>query len=171
MLDLETLSTRSNAVILVIAAVKFNRTKGVVEEPEFYRHIDIDSCKAVGLTTDDITIKWWNQQSEAVRNEAFGGVRLPLYNVLKEFRTWYGNNVSNIWCQGANFDIPILDEAYKRCKIESPWKFWEVRDTRTLYDVAKFRQKDLQRKGDNHNALHDCRHQISCVVESFRKIK
>lgn len=55
MLDLETLSTRTNAVILVIAAIKFNRN-----DPElplerlqtFYRRIDIQSCVEVGMHTD-----------------------------------------------------------------------------------------------------------------------
>ena len=40
-IDIETLSTRSNASILIIAGIKFNRNNAFVEENSFYKRIDL----------------------------------------------------------------------------------------------------------------------------------
>jgi hypothetical protein len=52
MIDLETYSTEKNAIILTIGAVKFDRSfkEDTIENCEtFYKRINIDSCKKVGL--------------------------------------------------------------------------------------------------------------------------
>ena len=77
MIDLETLSTRSNARILIIAAVKFNRTGVITDEARaeiprdadtFYRRIDMSTGHI-----DQNTITWWNKQPPDIYNEAFKG--------------------------------------------------------------------------------------------------
>ncbi|MBS0627420.1 MAG: 3'-5' exoribonuclease, partial [Verrucomicrobia bacterium] len=88
---------------------------------------------------------------------------------LVDFREWYGQS-PKIWCQGASFDIPILQEAYARCNMEPPWKFWTVRDTRTVYDIANFNSKDLPAT-NLHHALFDCQHQIHAIKIALSKIK
>lgn len=171
MLDLETLSTRSNAVILVIAGVKFDRKDKhipVENMDTFYRRVDIESCKAVGMDINQDTVKWWNSQEKKVRDEAFNGDRFPLKQALREFTTWYGN-AKTIWSQGATFDIPILAEAYARCNMSEPWKYYNGRDTRTIYDLAGINPWNLP-KGDEHNALADCWRQIWGVKTSFQKL-
>lgn len=174
MLDLETLSTRMNATILIIAAIKFNikdKHISVDKMDKFYRRIDIESCKEVGLHVDENTVKWWDAQDEKIRTEVFHSDRVPLKTALVEFTDWYNNGIKpeRIWSQGANFDIPILGEAYKYCGMEIPWKYWQARDTRTIYELAQMSQRDLP-KNNLHHALYDCQRQICGVKESYRRL-
>ena len=73
-IDIETLSTLPNAIILTIGAIKFNRFEKLKEFDDYetlYIRIDIKSCQNVGLTSDISTIKWWKEQNKDVRYEAF----------------------------------------------------------------------------------------------------
>ena len=174
MIDLENLSTRSNAVILVIAGIKFDRNdtskKPLSEFNSFYRRVDIKSCTDIGLHIDQKTLDWWNTQPAKVRNEAFNdNGRIPIKQALSEFSKWYGKS-THLWCNGANFDAPILDNAYIACGMSPPWMFWQVRDTRTIYELAGLTAKDLQNP-NKHNALSDCHYQIYGVQESIRRLK
>lgn len=174
MLDLETLSTRSNASILVIAAIKFDRhsniSKPTTTSPnQFYAKIDTNSCSQLGMHIDPKTIHWWWEQDSKIREEAFGNPREDLKSVLLRFSKWYGNSKA-IWSHGATFDIPILAEAYNLCGLEPPWKFWLARDTRTLFDITGIRQEDLPNE-NLHNALYDCWRQICGVQEALKRLK
>ena len=73
MVDLETLSTKNNATILTIGAIKFNLkdAPGEGEQNTFYMRVNLDSCKELGLDIDKNTEKWWNEQSPEAREEAF----------------------------------------------------------------------------------------------------
>jgi hypothetical protein len=64
----------------------------------------------------------------------------------------------------------IMDEAYKRCGMVPPWKFWDERDTRTLYEVAGVKNWDLP-KNSKHHALHDCYRQIVGVHMSMNRLR
>ena len=172
MLDLETMSVRPHAVILVIGAIKFKRNEKYREKIDeknldnldtFYRRITISSCLEVGLHQDDETIKWWNTQNNEVKHEAIiNPDRVSLQEALNDFSSWLGKGSSKricIWGNGSDFDISILGEAYKRCDIAIPWKYWLVRDLRTLLDIGKIKMCDLPQT-NLHNALYDCYRQI-----------
>lgn len=172
MLDLETLSTRTHATILVIAALKFNRNASSTElknMDQFYAKIHLDSCSKLGMHTDPKTVRWWETQDPKIRQEAFGEPREDLITVLQRFSKWYGNS-KTIWSHGATFDIPILAEAYSRCGLEPPWKFWVARDTRTLFDITGIKTENLPTE-NLHNALHDCWRQVWGVQEGFKRLQ
>jgi hypothetical protein len=172
MLDLETLSTRGHATILAIAAIKFNSKTPVVDleiMDTFFEKVKINSCMNLDMHIDEKTVKWWKEQDSKIYDEMFGEPRDELKNVLEKFRKWFGN-CEKIWSHGATFDIPILSEAYSRCGLEVPWKFWNARDTRTLFDIANIRNKDLP--SDNaHHPVHDCWRQIYGVKEAFIRLR
>jgi len=171
MLDLETLSARSHAAILVIAAVKFDRHAKPTElekMDKFYRKITINSCRECGMHTDQRTVEWWKKQSKEIREEAFEGERITLKQALDEFSKWF-QGCDKIWSQGASFDVPILTEAYERCNKEIPWKFWNIRDTRTIYDLANLHPWNLP-KDKEHHALYDCWRQVWGVKESIKRL-
>lgn len=172
MLDIETLSTRNNASILAIAAIKFNSKtshKNFDDMEKFFAKVEIESCKSLDLHIDEKTVKWWEEQDKEIYNEMFGGVREDLKVILEKFKKWYGNS-EKIWSHGATFDIPILAEAYSRFGMETPWKFWNARDTRTLFDLAGITNRDLP-KNNLHHPLHDCWRQIYGVKESMKRLK
>lgn len=177
MIDLETLSVRPHAIILIIGAIKFNRNKFKwPTEPNFekyntfYRKIEIKSCTDVGLHRDPETELWWSSQDKDIQKEALGGIdRIQLKQALEEFAIWFRGSKC-IWGHGSSFDITILGEAYKRCRMEIPWKFWLVRDTRTLFDLGNVKMGDLPTY-NKHHALYDCYRQILGVQKSFDRLE
>ena len=75
--------------------------------------------------------------------------------------------VDEFWCQGALFDYAILQHLYKQMETPVPWNYWQIRDSRTVFnmmpqDPRKGMQKDL------HNALADCYYQAKCLQKVYK---
>lgn len=181
MLDLETLSTKSNAVILTIGAIKITKdviNSGILPPLEnlntFYRRINIQSCIDIGLETDQDTINWWKKQKpeaifEAIENQD----RIPIKQALQEFITWFGLDTNEeVWAQGIDFDCVILRNAIEKCGLSIPWKFWNCRDSRTVLSLTGINLKNIETTSNlvKHNALSDCYLQLLGLFESFRYI-
>ena len=170
MLDLETLSVRPDAAIIVIGAIKFFRKGNMLsieDSDKFYKRITVESCKEAGLRIDEPTMEWWKSQDKNVLYEALENPdRVPLKQALKEFTEWIGNSKC-VWGNGDDFDCTILGESFSRCGMEIPWKFFLTRDCRTLFDLAGIKKADLP-SGLEHHAIHDCYRQIVGVKRSLR---
>jgi hypothetical protein len=163
MIDIETLGTRSNAAILSIGAVKFNIISEFVEdcgENAFHAHINPDSCFEKGLTYDQPTLDWWKEQDkkaqDKIAKECING--LDIKYVLQKFSEWLSkNNLDNtqVWGNGSSFDISILESAFRACNLSIPWKYYNIRDVRTIAWLA-MKRKDLD-KIERHKATleHD----------------
>ena len=103
MVDLETLSTKPDAVILTFAAMKFDPCNDARKESEerifnskhsFYKRIDLESCVSLGQTIDEHTIDWWAKQDDKVKEEAFAlENRHSIETVLKDL-IWSTSNFS-----------------------------------------------------------------------------
>lgn len=170
MLDLETWGTYPGCAIRSIGAVAFS-LGGAIHSSTFYRNIEDASCEALDMHKDGATEVWWSKQPAAAQ-ELLGKDQQPLPTVLSEFWSWFkGVEGVQLWSQGANFDIPILEAAYRITGITMPWKFWNARDTRTVYDIADFKYHDETRDGVEHYALDDCMHQIKLVHAALHKLK
>jgi hypothetical protein len=164
MIDIETLGTAPGAAILSIGAVLFGPA-GLGDT--FYAPVLLQSCTAVGLTIDAATVGWWFTQSEEARAAAFRPDAATLPEVLLAFSCWFAaRGVKRPWCHGATFDVPLLDAAYKTCGMTSPWDFWSVRDTRTLYDLAGITVD--RNSGVHHNALDDAKAQAEAAIAALR---
>jgi len=139
MLDLETLSTRPWSVILTLGAIKFSPWEEDVE---------------------------WATQTEEVREEALGtDGRISINDMLNQLNRFLVG-VDNIWCQGPAFDIVILEDLYRQVGRPTPWQFWQIRDSRTLFGVHGD-PREKNRHGA-HNALIDCYYQ-ACAVQHIYK--
>lgn len=68
MIDLETLGTASNSVILQIGACHFDLGPGDEPHDTFERTVTIDSCLRAGLIVNGSTVEWWLHQSETARH-------------------------------------------------------------------------------------------------------
>ena len=67
----------SNAIIVTIGAVKFDRdncVKSLEKCDTFYRRISIDSCKKVKLQSAQVTLDWWETQPKEVKYEALENI-------------------------------------------------------------------------------------------------
>jgi exodeoxyribonuclease VIII len=136
MLDLETAGTGPTAAIIQIGAVVF-----ALDDPltswTFERTVALQSSLFAGGSVDVATIDWWCNRpietQEAVANQA-----VTLLSALTGFTDWFNEQQDPIylWANGAAFDPPILESAYRSLGLPVPWKYSLVRDTRTLYQLA-----------------------------------
>lgn len=168
MLDLETMSTESNAAIIAIGAVKFDpKTKQITDR--FYTRVDLQSCKDAGLDISASTVMWWLQQSEAARSE-FKGQLPPLRTALAGFTAWMGKmpgdiGHTSVWGNGATFDNVILTNAYSAVGIERPWKYNKDRCYRTIKSLFPNVKTPETPALVAHRADHDAEYQAIHLMQ------
>lgn len=158
MIDLETYDTATTAVILSIGAVKFNDNRII---DEFYINVDPKSCLEIGLTQNNDTIEWWNKQGKEAK-DILEKDQVSIQEALTKFNFWYGSVSLPTWGNGANFDNPIMETAYKYSRINCPWKFWHDRCFRTIKSIFPI-QMDFT--GIKHYALDDAIYQAKMLIE------
>ena len=153
MIDLETMGNGPTAAIVSIGAVSFNST-GATDDG-LYIPVNLQSCVDAGLSIDVDTVQWWMQQSAEARSALDDSRSIPLKDALTklDFYTTSWPSEIEIWGNGADYDNVILASAYRACKMETPWKFWQNRCYRTLKNLAP--QIKMERHGTHHNALDD----------------
>jgi len=164
MLDVESVSLKSNAAILSIGAAAFSPNEllaGEAIQDTFYLNVDVQTCVDLGLSFDWNTIMWLLKQDKAV-GEALQSNRLPLraalYNLVEFINN--GNN-DYVWSKPSRFDIPILENALSVCNIDVPWDRHKVMCAHTINSLL---DTDPTRKTyvpdtlglTAHNALDDC---------------
>jgi DNA polymerase elongation subunit (family B) len=168
MIDIETLSTNSNATILSIAAVKFNFNNE--ETQEFSINVNPASCKQYNLHIDPVTVEWWSEQPKDVQ-ESFSKDPVHLTDALTQLNNFIGEYDKNMsfWANGVAFDFAILEWAYKTTKIPCNWRYFQIRDARTVYAVSGLDFKKYARTGSHHNAIDDCLTQIKALKEVLKE--
>jgi hypothetical protein len=173
MLDLETWGTKPGSALRSVGSAFFNPETGAVGA-KFYANISRESCVAIGLTIDPGTEKWWSEQSREAQDALLVDQK-PFATAATGFHEFFkANGGVRVWCQGANFDSVLWEAACAKAwpsKSFIPWRFWNVRDTRTIYEAAGIDAKAIARAGTYHNALDDSLHQIRCVHEAFKVLR
>lgn len=165
MLDLETLGIKPGCQILSIGVAAFSLSGGCGDT--FYRNILGYGQEALGLTIDPNTQKWWSERSEEARQQLLVG-QVHILEAITDFLAWWKQTGAvRVWCQGANFDAPILEEVITRLGHKIPWRYDMVRDTRTAYHLYGLNPKSIKREGTYHNALDDALHQVRLVQAAY----
>ena len=72
MIDLETLGTKPDCVVLTLGAIKFNPYTQTEPDKGLYIRLDVDEQTKMGPSVDDGTLEWWGKQDKAIRDEALG---------------------------------------------------------------------------------------------------
>ena len=168
MIDLETIGNDYTGIFTTIGACVFNPLTGVIGS-KFYESISWESAVAAGRTITPDTIKWWMEQSKDATREILADGK-PLDIVLSDF-TKFVPKGSKVWGNGCNFDIGKLETAYGYYNV--PWKFYDIRDVRTVCELAKglVDRKDVAFIGERHNALDDAIHQATYVSKMIMAIE
>lgn len=169
MIDLETLSTNQDAAILSIGAVRFNPNTGEIADT-FHERIDFNSAIVNGHVSMDTLKFWFAADGNAGKLVASGTRMLP--EALTEFAEWLGQG-SIVWGNGATFDITILENTYKRLEMDTPWKFYDVRDCRTVEAMAESicERSEFERSGTHHDALDDAKYQAEYISGMWQKMR
>lgn len=166
MLDLETMGTRPGCVVRSIGAVAFHLTGEILDE--FYCNIDWASCVLAGLTVDNKTVEWWARQSEHAR-ASLDRDAIPLLEACRAFHAWCRKvGLTRVWGHGANFDPPVWEAACLAAGVSVPWKYSQVRDTRTMFDLCGYDFSGFAREGTHHHALDDARNQARYLAKAWQ---
>jgi hypothetical protein len=164
MIDLEGLATGPDTTILTIAAQTFDPFGSGHYDKHYYARVTLESQE--NRSIDDGTIEWWSTQPEHAREEAFGEQdRIPLDQALDELGRliWHSKL---IWSQGPTYDMNILEHAYKSYGKALPWKYYMVRDSRTVFSLWP----EQPIPPTSHHALEDCRRQIGMLQNTLRHL-
>ncbi len=169
MLDLETLGTEADCVVLTFGAVKFDPFN-FEKEPDqpLYIRINVEEQTESGRVVDPNTVDWWSKQPQAAQDEAMGeDGRIS----MDEFTTQLNRYIvgaDKIWAQGPLFDILILNHMYKHLGKPQPWQYWQIRDSRTVFDMGDDSAKTMN--GAAHNALADAFCQAKAVQAIYHQL-
>lgn len=174
MIDLETMSTAGDAAILSIGIQPFDpRGQGISEAAGLVIHVDLQACMNAGLRVDAATVMWWLSQTDDARAALVARAPVMLSEALRELTAFGQRNGgwswAKVWGNGAAFDIPILENAFRRCRLDIPWAYNNVLDVRTMKwlapDVPKVKPKVA------HDALSDAQAQALYVQDCHRALQ
>ena len=167
MIDLETLSTQPDAVILTVGGVKFDPSTQMKPYSEMYFRMDVDGQTELGRSVQQSTLDWWGQQPKEISEEALGDEnRISIEDACKKINK-FSSGVDVFWCQGPLFDYAILQNLYTQLNKPLPWAYWQIRDSRTLFSLVP---RENEKRIGLHNALQDCIFQAKKVQKVYRQL-
>lgn len=164
MIDLETLSTDPYALPIQIGARCFDLDTGELG-PSFERSV---VTKSKQFLMDLPTVKFWLSQPKEVIDRVFASP-ISLAKALDYLNAFFIQNTSDdvrVWANGASFDFPILQHAFRVEKNKmAPWQYKYERDARTFVKQWEVKwDKPLE-----HGALADCDIQVRGIVEAWKR--
>jgi Mesyanzhinovviridae exonuclease len=182
MLDLETLGTGPRAAIIQIGACAFELDGGFLKEithgdivtsGTFEVTVSAQSSLFAGLEIDSSTLHWWRYTAPAEARLAVveNVVSLPI--ALHALGIWWSAvEATTIWANGAAFDPPILESAYRAVNQVVPWSYRYVRDVRTILELATdLAGWERPHRSVAHTALADAIAQAEDVRSAWQALK
>lgn len=196
-LDLETLGLERGSMVVSVGAAVFDIDHPEVEPGgdlgQFHMHLLLEEQQKAGLTIDPGTVMWWMQQDDAARLDLVDGYHsntVPVHIALSMLSEWMeqvsGEELEpekpltvKVWCNGANFDAPMLREVYRRFGINCPWAWYNERCHRSvckayrdlLWLTADGTGDEPQFEGTYHNALEDAKHQARVLAYLHTQVR
>jgi 3' exoribonuclease, RNase T-like len=167
MVDVETLSSRSDAAIISIGVARFDES-GVLDtagwalkESEVRGHIDPQ------------TIYWWMKKSQAAKGFSFGGEEMAV-NAAVGFRSFIEQGCDELWANDPEFDCVIMrhwwDLTTQRQALGPfPVSFRASRSFRTLKALTHGRVDITDcYTGIAHNPIDDAAMQARAVIKMLK---
>ena len=181
MVDLETLGTNRDSIVLSIGLVAFDPTTKEIGEKLYIELTDtIEDQQNQGRTMSAATFRWWLQQGAAARmvfsDPPQPGVKRPgivasaLTDIMYFFQRNGGDKIE-LWGNGADFDNVILASLFETYLYKVPWSFSRNRCFRTMKRLSgimgNLRIQTPPFAGVPHNALDDALQQVTHLQEIF----
>lgn len=167
MVDLETMAVSPRAVVLTLGAVKFNPHCNGIQDSIYFK-IDLDDQDKLGREIDPNTLEWWAKQDPVIMEEAFSpNDRLPLTEAMSQFHK-FAWGCDAFWSHGATFDLVIIEDILRQLQHPLPWSYWQLRDTRSIFNLGLDPEMPQGRK---HDALQDAIRQAIGVQNVFAKLR
>jgi hypothetical protein len=139
--DFETVSTAPDAAPMQLAALVWKRNTDL-ESPftddAFCVGIDLRTCAVEGFSFDQDTIDWWSRQNEVAKQNVTEDECFGVDTAFQQFCEWIENMKKKheadtvcLWCQGQDFDFPILKTIARKFGLKMPVHMHYFRDCRT----------------------------------------
>ncbi len=173
MVDIETLGTKPNSVVLTVGGCKFDPFSLADPYDYFIMRLDVDEQTAQGRFVDDRTLAWWGRQAPEIQEEAFSlENRIDIKTFCTTFNKWLVG-VDIKWAQGPRFDYGILESLFDDFDHHINWAYWQEADSRTIFNLMPGDpRKDAQgNQTGHHDALADAIVQAIAVQKSFDHFK
>ena len=170
MIDLETLGTGSNSVVVSVGLVAFNISTGeIIAELDIGLNLN-QQIKTGGVIDGDTLEFHFAQAPDSIQKMAQRKI-LDVKEGLDIISNFIkANNITSIWGNGATFDNVILRNLYARHLKAFPLGFWTDRDLRTAVDIYNIDVGAVPFVGIKHYCLDDARHQVKILTDkSLRK--
>lgn len=173
MLDLETLGTGRDAMILQIGAVAFCPEQNLISSTEGYFQVNIRHDSLDMGVADAETVAWWMKQDRYARESVFEqDEAVDLHKALLMFKTFLTTYQPDYLWGAMNFDQPILRDAFGRASLAWPLKYWQDRDWRTLRDIAPLvGVEEPEFVGVKHTAGDDAFHEAGWALLILRRLE
>jgi len=177
MIDCETLSLESNAVIATIGAVVFKLDGEVEILDSFYSRLTLNDQTMNGRHISANTFIWWLQQSDEAKNEIYNPLleRLDAYHALVSLQDFcIEHSIETIWANGNMADCIWLRSIFKDFDLKYPVTFRNDLDFRTAKVLTETKRPNYKFKwpksGVKHNALDDAKNQAICLMHMFKDV-
>lgn len=177
MIDASTLGSISTSAISSICLIRFNPYTGKVFE-NLILNMDISLGLHLGAEVSSDSILWWMDQSDSARKNFINSQMdsMDPIDATILIKDWINSIEEEIdeelimWSNGAGFDIPILANYFNLLGVETPWSPNNVRDVRTVVNLAPEIKKSTSFEGTKTIPLFECMHQIKYVSETLNFI-
>lgn len=177
MVDLETLGTTPNTVIIAIGAVVFDRSAssayGDILRNSFYA---LPPWKQDGRVMDENTIRFWMKQDQNARDHILQkATHQSLGYALMDLKSFIESNESQMgkfhaaWSYGATFDHVILSDAFLGLGSHYPIWFSKQLCLRTVTVLSGVPRPEIP-EAIKHHALHDAAVQAVWLQQCMKKL-
>lgn len=155
MCDLETLDTTPHGVILSAGLLVFDLEGNTYQE--YYQEYDVLDQLSQGRTVSPETVAWWRKTNQKEFNrllmDGVGNHKL----VADVANALYKEAGCKSIFQRGSMDVPMMETL----GLDVP--YWAVKDCRS-FDIL-----ERMGKGNNHNALDDCKNQVLHIQSVYRR--
>lgn len=168
-LDLETRSTKPNAIVASIGAVAIGPDLQLLTN-EF--HVPLAQNLQFPRHEDPETMRWWAKQSREAREASIMAAQTTLPGqALRDFAAWVISladpKTVKVWGNGSVFDNVILRSLYDTFDQSPPWEWFFDRDMRTILDLHPAAKDVGEFVGVKHIAVDDARHEAKQLAKAL----
>jgi len=142
--DIETLSKKTEAVILSMAAIHVNveakPSPQEMRDGAFVAKFNVvDQIKRLNRKSNKSTIDWWNKQCDNAKIASFKPSPDDVifedgYEAMRAWAKSKNDDKAWVFARG-NLDQLVLDDIEEQCGLEPIWYFNRWRDVRTAVDL------------------------------------
>lgn len=164
MIDIEALGLTPGSAIIQIGAVSFIPSTG-----EIIDEFEVDVSPQAPFTADLETLAWHQEKGTWPRPEHVEENSLAIGLALYELGKWIGRAPEYIrfWSWGGTYDFPLLAHAYSFAGEHCPWRYYQAKCARTVWDLTF---PGIRHAPRPHRALEDARMAVADLTSARQKL-